>query len=225
MLSNIWQVYFDELSKKNCYPEWKHYDNSKKLTEHFENSVIVDLIDSQEHKKADYFGVFSHDIRKDMPFKEDGLAFSPETLEKVIVDNPDVEVFSFQKRRQNKNIVTQAEHYHPGFVKIINTILDETGFLTGLPLNLDYIILFNYFVAKSAIYEQYVEELLKPAMKVLEGIPDAYKSAGYKKLNTATLGRFVEAFGKPHYPYHPFILERLPSIFMQKYKYNFKHIF
>ena len=225
MQTNIWQVYFDENSKKNCSPEWNHYDNSKKLTEHFENSVIVDLIECKEHEKADYFGVFSHDILKDLPFRENGLPFTPQNLEKVIGENLDIDVFAFQKRRQNKNIVKQAEHYHPGFLKMVKNILIKTGFLSDVPERIDKIILFNYFVAKGAVYERYVNELLRPAMKILEGMPEAYLNAGYKKLNTATIGRFTEAFGKPHYPYHPFILERLPSLFMQKYNYNFKHIF
>lgn len=224
-LLNIWQVYFDEKGKKNCYPKFNHYDNSKKLTEHFENSVIADLIRLNEHKKATYFGVFSHDIRKDLVFREDGKSFSPKTLHDVIKINPNIDVFGFQKRRKQKNIVLQAENYHPGFVKMIETILDETGFLSELPKTLDNIILFNYFVAKSDVYERYVTELLLPAMRVLEGMPEAYKSAGYKTTTTAEKGRFTEAFGKPHWPYHPFILERLPSIFMQKYKYSFKHIF
>lgn len=234
---NIWQVYFNDIGKKNCYPEFNHYDNSKKLTEHFENSVIVDLIDKEEHKKTEYFGVFSHDIRKDMPFKENGLPFSPENLETVIQQNQDIDVFAFQKRRKQKNIVLQAENYHKGFVEIVKKILRETGFLDDwpgrgkwkdskdLPPTLDYIILFNYFIARGAVYERYVNELLRPAMKILEGIPEAYNNATYKKLNTQEIGRFTQAFGKPYYPFHPFVLERLPSIFMQKYKYNFKHVF
>ena len=56
-LLNIWQVYFDNKSKRNCYLEYNHYNNEGKLTENFENSVIVDLIDKEEHLKADYFSL------------------------------------------------------------------------------------------------------------------------------------------------------------------------
>ena len=222
---NIWQIHFDQQTKRNCYPEWNHYDNSEKLTEHFENSVIVDLYNKGEIDKADYFGVFSHDCKKDLVFKEDGLVFDPQNLEKVVVASPEVDFFSFQKRRQQKNIVLQAENYHPGFVDMINTILKETGFLDKLPKFLNHIVLFNYFVAKKDIYKQYVEELLIPAMKVLEEMPAAYNDARYKRVDEVTQERFIKAFGRPYWVYHPFLLERLPSIFLQKYKLNVKQIF
>ena len=57
---NIWQIHFDQQTKSNCFHEWNHYDNSDKLTEFFENSVIVDLYNKGEIDRSDYFGVFSH---------------------------------------------------------------------------------------------------------------------------------------------------------------------
>lgn len=222
---NIWQIYYSERTRKNCYSEYSLYDNTDKLTEHFENSVIVELIEKGEHLKGEYFGVFSHDIGSDIVFREDGMAFNPHNLEKVVKANTEVDVFSFQKRRNQKNIVFQAENYHKGFLEIMKNVLSETGFLSELPRRLDKIILFNYWVARSEVYASYVEELLAPAMKVLEQIPEAYQDAKYKTVEAETKERFRRAFGKPWYPYHPFILERLPSIFMQERDYSFKHIF
>jgi len=225
-LLNIWQIYFDERSRKNCYPEFNHYDNSKTLTKFFENSVIVDLIYRQEHKKAKYFGVFSHDIRKDLVFKnkDTGAQFTPNELKRAIENDQHIEVFGFQRRRKQENIILQAENYHPGFIKMMEKILKETGFCE-MPHKIDHIILFNYFIATADVYQAYVTELLLPAMQVLETMPEAMERTNYRKLDTATIGRFSEAFGKPYYPYHPFLLERLPSVFMQKYKPSFKHIF
>jgi hypothetical protein len=226
-LINIWQVYFNEKSKANCYPEYNHYDNSEKLTEYFENSVIVDLIRNGEHKKADYFGVWSHDIRKELVWKEGELRFSPANLEIVVEANKHIDIFGFQKRRENRNIILQAEHYHKGFVAIVQRILEETKFLPQIPKTLDHVILFNHFIAKSEVYEQYVNELLIPAMSVLANIHEAWNDANYKKGKTTPeiKARFVKAFGKDYYPMHPFILERLPSLFLQKYKLPFKHVF
>jgi len=225
-LLNIWQIYFDENGRKNCYPEFNHYDNSKNLTKFFENSVIAELIQNHEHRKAKYFGVFSHDLRKDLVFKdtETNAQFTPNALKKTIEQNENIEVFGFEGRRKQENIILQAENYHPGFVKMMEKILQETGFCE-IPHKLDHIILFNYFIATADVYEAYVTELLLPAMQVLETMPEAMKATTYKKLNTETIGRFTEAFGKPYYPYHPFLLERLPSVFVQKYKPSFKHIF
>jgi len=228
----IYQIYFDDKSKAGCYPEWNHYDNSEKLTEYFENSVIVDLINSGAHKDANYFGVFSHDIKREMVFKEwvgenNKLAFSPNALDQMVsVFYKGVEVFGFQSRRKQTNIIFQAERYHPGFVKYMEKVLSETGFLDSIPNKLNHIILFNHFIMKSEIYEQYVKELLIPAMDVMRGMPELFDNAKYiKPLPQERKDRFMKAFGKDYYPYHPFICERLPSLFMEKYKYNFRHIF
>lgn len=227
----IYQIYFDDKSKASCSPEWNHYDNSEKLTEYFENDVIVNLINKDAHKDADYFGVFSHDIKREMVFKEtvgetNKFAFSPNALDQIVKLYKDVEVFGFQKRRKNPNIITQAERYHPGFVKAIERILSITGFMDSIPPKLNNVILFNHFIMKSEIYEQYVRELLQPAMGVMRTMPELFDNAKYIKNTTQeTKDRFMKAFGKDYYPYHPFICERLPSLFMEKYKYNFRHIF
>lgn len=227
----IYQIYFDEKSKAGCDPEWEHYDNSEKLTEYFENSVIVELINEGKHKEGDYFGVFSHDIKREMVFKEwvgnHRLEFSPDTLSEIVTKfYKNVEVFGFQKRRKQPNIVNQAERYHTGFVVAMEKILNETGFLDKIPSKLNDIILFNHFIMRSDIYERYVEELLVPAMEVMREMPELFDNAKYmKNISEETKARFMKAFGKDYYPYHPFICERLPSLFMEKYHYNFRHIF
>jgi hypothetical protein len=230
----IYQIYFDEKSRRNCYSEiekyrnqgWNSYNNSNKLTEFFENSPISDLIIRNKHVNYEYFGVFSHDIRKEINFKEDNMVFSPDSLRRIIEKNDNIDVFAFEKRRKNPNIIKQAEDYHPGFIKLIQSILEETKFLPDIPKKLDRVVLFNHFIARSEIYDQYVNELLLPAMRVLKEIPEAYNDAKYVKIpDQETKQRFVKAFGKPYYPYHPFVCERLPSLFLHKYRYSFKQIF
>ena len=239
MKLTAYQIHFNERSKANCFPEsdwWKHYDNSDKLTEYFENSVIVDLISKGDHVGSDYFGVFSHDVAGHIHFAEmlDGrkLRFSPDALRDIVMAYPGVDVFSFQKRRKNQNIVLQAENYHPGFVGYMTDILRNTGFMDSVPSQLDHIILFNHFVAKSDIYEQYVKELLMPAMDVMKYMAGLWEDSGYIKhhvhgkiMPDNWQDHFQKSFGVPYYPYHAFLCERLPSIFCQKHKLNVKQIF
>ena len=220
---NIYQVHFDSASRHNCYPEFLKYNNSGRLNQYFENQVIVDLIKAGAHKDSAYFGVWSHDIKNELVFKEDGKTFTPDYFCELVIRHK-CDVYGLQKRRKNPNIVRQAEQYHPGFVAMMTKILDMVGY-GELPHRLDYIILFNHFVMRSEIYEQYVTELLKPAMEALQAIPEAWNEARYKRMDEATKQRFMAAYGKPYYPYHPFLLERLPSIFMQKHKFSFKHLF
>jgi len=224
---NIWQVYFDEVTRKSCKPEWNHYDNSDKLTEFFENSVILDLVDQGEHYKADYFGVFSHDVDQGINFREDGLNFTPQNLV-TVVTKYGADVYAFQKRRKNANIVTQAERYHPGFVDMMTKALDFAGF--KLPNRLDKIVLFNYMVCTADFWDNYVNDMLRPVMAFLNEYPPAYKDSGYaligRPMTPEKEARFIKAFGQPHYPYHPFICERLASVYLQlNPDYSFKQIF
>jgi hypothetical protein len=222
---NVWQVYFDEVSKANCYPEYNHYDNSERLTELFENEVIISLVQMGEHLKAKYFGVWSHDIKDEFIFKENGQRFSPEYLEELLKIS-DYPVIGFQKRRKNPNIIIQAEHYHPGFVAIMQKVLNITGYLPKIPDRVNNILLFNHFLMRGELYERYVNELLIPAVNALKEIPEAFNDAKYsRKRAPETEARFIKAFGKPYYPFHPFILERLPSLFLQKNKLTVKHLF
>lgn len=222
---NIYQIYFDEKSKSNCFNEWNKYDNSDKLTEYFENEVIVDLVQNRKHRDSEYFGVFSHDARSHIRFKEGDLVFNPQNLQTVIENNKDIDWFAFEKRRKQENIIFQAERYHRGFVKIVQAILEETGFLPEIPTKLDKIVLFNHFIARSEVYQRYVDELLIPAIKVLKTLPETFNDAKYKNVDERTKKRFIRSFGKPYYPFHPFICERLPSLFLHKYEYSFKQIF
>lgn len=224
---NIWQVYFSPETKASCKPEWSHYDNSEKLTEYFENSVILDLMRMGEHRKADYFGIFSHDVEMTINFREQKHNFNPENLEKM-VDQYRADVFSFQKRRKNENIVVQAERYHPGFLEITKAALDYAG--VELPHRLDKIVLFNYMVCVPEFWENYTRDLLIPVMEFLKDYPPAYEDSKYaiigRPMTPEKEQRFMKAFGVPHYPYHPFICERLASVYLQLHpEYSFQHIF
>lgn len=225
---NIWQNYFDEATKKACNPAWNHYDNSEGLTEFFENTVIVDLIKRGEHYKEDYFGLFSHDVEESIPFKSiDNKRFSPHHLEEVIKNHP-ADAYGFALRRQNENISLQAERYHPGFNDIMDQVLEACGY--KLPPKLDHIILFNLMVCSGEFWGDYYHKMLKPAMEALKDIPEAYNDSRYQLIGRPMTpekeARFIKAFGKPYYPFHPFICERLASIFLQlNRQYTFLQIF
>ena len=226
----VFQIYYDERTYTNCYHGrkwWTPYKNPK-LTPFFENEVISKLIETRQHKHSEYFAVFSHKVKEKISFKENinGVdhPFTPENLHKAIGD---ADVYSFQKRRQNGNILTQAEHYHPGFLDMMQKILEKIGL--SLPNQTSKIVLFNYCVARSDVYEEYYKEMLKPAMRVMSGMPELHKDAGYHRLTKQGVPTFElhDNNGTPynHYPYHPFILERLMSVWLEFKNYTFKQIF
>ncbi|NRA91231.1 MAG: hypothetical protein HRU26_00860 [Psychroserpens sp.] len=218
-----YQIYYSEETKNNCFTShdwWNLYDNTNALTPFFENTPIANLIESGAHKTSEYFAVFSHDIMHEIAFKENNKVFNPVNLRDSIGY---YDVYSFQKRRRQENIVIQADNYHPGFTDITKKILSKVGY--ELPNKIDRIILFNHFIMKSELYERYYNEMLKPAMEVMSEMDELNKDAGYHKFKKNKID-FTSQLGYPHYPYHPFICERLPSIWLQHNKdLSFSHIF
>lgn len=225
----IYQIYYNQNTFNNCFKGldwWIPYNNEEKLTPYFENQVISDLVSSGKNKESEYFGVFSHDISKEITFKESNMVFSPKNLLKCM--NSGHDVYSFQKRRRQGNIIYQAENYHKGIVDMTEYILNEVGY--KLPKKMDRIVLFNHFIMKSEIYQRYYDEMLKPAMKVMDTMDELHKDAKYKQLSKKHYPSFTlkDNNGKEynHFPYHPFIIERLVSVWLQYNKnLTFKHIF
>ena len=212
-----YQIYYSMETAKNCFKEsnwWRLYDRSNRISPYFENDVIKEIVTAYHGTGFDYLGIFSHAIGSKITFKENGLHFNPENL-KAVVSKGEADFYSFQKRRSNKNIVHQAEQWHPGITNYTRMILEKIGY--SLPERLDRIVLFNHFVARMEIYNRYVEEMLLPAMDIMANMPELNGNAGYKT---------DPPKGFNHWPYHPFILERLPSVWLQFNKQViFKHIF
>lgn len=217
-----YQIYFSEKSKENCFSEsnwWRHYNNTGKLTPFFENSCIADLIENNKHKESEYFAVFSHSIKSKISFSENNLIFNPENLRKQLNGH---DVYSFQKRRKTKNIIIQANNYHPAFSDYMQKILNNIGF--EMPKKTDKIVLFNHFIAKSHVYEMYYNNMLKPAMQVMSKMKELNKNSHYSRKQYST--EIQKQLGYRHYPYHPFICERLMSVWLTYNKdLTFKHIF
>lgn len=222
MTMKVYQIYYSIETAKNCFPEsswWHHWDNTGKLTSFFENSCIKEIVCSGYANASDYLGIFSHDIQQEVSFKENNKLFTPDNLKEAVLEGG-VDFYSFQKRRSQPNILTQAEHYHPGIVQMTQYILKRIGF--DFPKKLEKIVLFNHFVARTEVYQKYVEEMLVPAMDIMVTMPELNENAGYKKQHPD----FTKQLGFNHYPYHPFILERLPSVWLQHNpQFTFKHIF
>ena len=86
-----------------------------------------------------------------------------------------------------------------------------------LDIRSNIVIYFNYFVAKPKIYEDYVKNLLEPAMHLMEHDPEIKKlvnvNSHYKKPVTPELKAQT---GYDYYPLHPFICERLINLYIAK---------
>jgi hypothetical protein len=75
----------------------------------------------------------------------------------------------------------------------------------------------NYFIAKKDIYVKYVNEVLKPAVELLETdeylVSKIFNDANYPAgLNKEDLKKYT---GLEHYTFHAFVLERLLSVWLE----------
>lgn len=206
----IHQIYFKDEQRGILEPQFTPYNNEGKLTKYYENSVISELVKLPSDPE-EYFGVLSWNLRNKVermknypyPFKNISVeSYSFNWLLEQIEKGEDV---IFLMEHELHDPVVAAARIHPNFLYHWFKVLDALNL--ELTVARDHFrweksIYCNFFIAKHKIYKRYVDELLDPAMKIMDTMPELNEDAKYP------LG--------PGYTYHPFICERLFS-----YWYNF----
>lgn len=217
----VYQIYFQDQQKKLLEPEFIPYKNED-CTIFFENSVIKDLVDQGHHKRSEYFGVVSYNLR----YK---LGLRSRNVEEV-VRNRNAKDFDFSNLQMQGDVmaisniighdtVTNAQRYHPNFIKLFERVTDAIG-IKWRPTIFEVPIYWNFFIAREEIYEEYVKYLTR-AMEVMYDMKELYENANYHKPLPKDL---QEKFMLPHYPYHTFICERLPNWFFHINKIKCHHL-
>jgi hypothetical protein len=108
---------------------------------------------------------------------------------------------------------------HPKFLSIWNRLTERLG----VSPECGDMFFCNYWLAKPEILQEY-QKFLKRASEILEDDPDVYCDACYSvgKLSSERLCEITG--GKPHYTYHPFVLERLPCLFVHLHNLTVHHV-
>jgi len=209
----IVQIYFDDSQRGGLdYVPFRNDD----CTVYFESSVIRSLVEAGAHVGHDYFGVVSHQLRSKLEYTRQWPSeianlstrpFSPEAFQ-AEVQRLAPDAMSFQTHRAHDPIST-ADQFHPGFSGYFRHVMTAIGY-PWTPVVFQHVFYFNYFVAKGAIYERYVAEMLAPAMAVMDQMPELMQDSRYPH----PLPPHLQArFGIPFYPYHSFLCERFFSYF------------
>lgn len=210
---NIHQIYYDEASKNNCYPEYNLYYNPS-CTPFFENSVILDLIDQKVHCQGEYFGVWSHAFRSKVDSKQH---FTPEKFQDFVKLN-DAEVYSAHRYHSKHVPAVLAQKYHPNFISILQRILNKIGYQADLFKEARFIIYSNHFIASKCVYDDYVETLLRPAMDVMSEKGTEIYNLIWQNSRYKGHGKLPDhlksLFGVEFYPYHTFLCERLIMLYL-----------
>ena len=210
----VFQVYFGESQRVGLDYEPLRNDD---CTVYFESELIRKLIESGAHTGHDYFGVVSHQLRSKLGYTRERWvgeianvskrAFSPEAFA-VELQRAAPDVMGFQTHVPH-DPVSVAERFHPGFAHHFRHIMAAIGY-GWEPTVFEHVFYFNHFVATPAVYERYVEEMLAPAMEVMDHMPELMHDSRYPNPLPEPL---KARFGVPHYPFHPFLCERFFSYF------------
>lgn len=224
----VFQIYFDQSQLSKCEPEYNKILNSN-CNEFFENQVIADIISDSHGYNSEYVGFVSYKLRDKLGYMKDNwksipnianhstTEFTPDLfLQELIKHKPDA--MSFQRHIPHDPIMV-ADCFHPGFKKHFEYIMKQIGF-DWQPTHLGNVFYCNYFVAKSEIYQDYVKTMLIPAMEVMKNMPELWNDSRYPH---ALPKHLADKFGITHYPYHPFICERMFSWYAHLKKLNCLH--
>lgn len=217
---DFYQICYKPEHESECYPFSKRYFNDS-LTEFFENTVIKTLVTASE---ADKIAVCSWKLRQKMRWN----VRRPRELTLDVLKS-DFQVLSFTGNTQYHQMLNAAEAWHPGFKLIMGKILKNLG--DPMPLEIKKPIYQNHFCATRQVYQQYVFEYLSPAMILMNNDPElrelCWRDSNYSNLakkDAATPEFLKEKIGVPYYPYHPFILERLFSVFCHNRKIKVEYL-
>lgn len=207
---DFFQIVYQQEQQKECYPFARvHFNN--KLTHFFENSVIKDLVLAS---KADKISVCSWKLRQKMRWN----VCRPRSLTEEVLKT-DYDVLSFTCNTKYHQMLAAADKWHAGFSGIMKRLLGSIG--ETFPSEIKTPIYQNHFCASSEIYLAYINDWLTPMMELMNDDKDCWADSGYSQLareDALKPERLQELIGVPYYPLHPFLLERLFSIFCHNKK-------
>ena len=220
--SVIYQIYFDDKTKKYISPNAIGYDNSiyegKAFQPAFENHIIRELIEQEKHKEAEYFGVFSWQFESKNSY----------WLKNLETDVKDFDIYTFYRLHTQPNVWRVAENWHSGIIETAQYIFNQFNGLKIDRLNTPTIYQ-NAHVSRSELYEEFVCTWLIPLMDIMAQSEDKWLQ---NRLFTDTKyksGRFSpdkikQITGVKYYPMHTFICERFFSTFCATKNFKIKHL-
>lgn len=223
------QIYFEREHRSKLLKGAIGYFNPK-ANRYLESQVIRDLVLQGDHKDCDYYGVLSWSFGT-----ETGLNYGSifDAIENDRLRSSVYSFFSMHNVRYPGNVWLQGVEfwYPPLFLEIGKKLFEKLGItadITSLPTTA---IFSNHWIAERAVYEQFVLEMLVPAMGLLESDEElrtlCEKDSGYFELcarpDEDRFGQYPRSvspekcqalFGVPYYTFHPFICERLISTWL-----------
>lgn len=217
----IFQIYFDKSQRldKGFIPVFNEHGDK-----YLETSVIKKLWESGEHIGCDFFGVVSYKFEKKTRLRSGDIDFH--------LNRHDADIYTFfghtkaYQEWQPLNLWKRDKIWHPNLYDIGVKIFDKLGY--DIRELLMPVIYYNYWITSPVILDEYMNEVLLPAMELMENdkeIKDLCMQDAKYPHAIKDNKRLYEVFGRPFYTYHPFVCERLfPTFVALKNKYKISNL-
>lgn len=198
----IYTITYDDAQKS----DYVRYDNSHIRTPVqrsylFEYNPILDILDNHDIKE-EYLGILSYKFYTKSAFG--GRPLTKEKLDSLLDGNPGFDLYGLSKVSSSIfGGFEFIERTHPGFFELFFPLCEELGLSKEHP---PFMINSNFFIAKTKIYKSYVDDVIKPAISLLDG---KYKDLAWRKCVYSGNPNIMKLTGLPCYTFHTFILERM----------------
>lgn len=222
------QIYYEEHQKSSILPGFKPHYNDKS-TVYLESGTICELVESKQHANSDWFGVFSWKVQNKV------IGFTSDRVESCIRDNrlttitgcKSYDILSVSRDHAMPGILPWGSHnprslhveMWPVFDVLMNKMVKK-GLISRQPFfdkDMNFIYC-NCFLAKRHIYEDFVKNMLRPAINLFKTDNDLY-NLGTTNLPRTEHGkppqRFIDHTGHEEWPHIPFVLERLINVYVE----------
>lgn len=188
---------------KEQYTEFTPYFNqTKNKAWRFEYNVMLDIVNNLKDFDG-YLGIFSWKF----PMK---TGICKKVLHKA-VEGLGEDVIGLSAPYFKNNYLKFSYEQHPGLKEILEKVCNKLN-LT-LPKEVDKVVYSNFFLAKTEVYKQYVNDVVVPVLDFMENNPEIFhKDANYK--HGLTPEKLKEYTGLDFYTWHTFVLERMLSIWL-----------
>lgn len=216
----IYVLCYNKDSYESAVNEYSNRDGFKILyieTTPLLENIMYDswLLDHQdEWENYDYVGTIS--------WKASQKCRIPDTSTLITyLQNNDIDIYTFY--RLPCNLIEQAtyghpysKYGHPKFENIWIKLFNQLNVPESHSTNPKIIPFFsNYWITRPKIMLKYIE-FFKTVKHILDTCPDIQQELWEDAMyggNSLCKEKCMELYGKPYYPYHVFIYERLPCYF------------
>lgn len=203
---SIWSIVYGD--KRGEFTEIR---NDKPLRPwRWENDIMISVVDNYE--LGEKVGVFSYKFRIK-------TGFSKMQVIQRLKEN-EADVYNFARYHKVPNFMDWSDQGHKGIKKLIQACCDHCNL--RYENNLKYITYANLFVATKHVYVNYINEVIKPSLELLEGPlwEQVNVDAGYTKAMEKEKLKFYT--GLDFYNFLPFTLERMMNFYIVTHKLNCK---